>query len=191
MSAEISKLSPGLSYNDFRSTMKGSGNSPSQLSEKWKEYKSSDTESTNRSRSPRRSPKRSSTRSPVVTKAVIRTPSKTAKTPRGSNIGPDGKSMSPPRSKSALTPKKKDLKPVKLFLESNDAVALAAWLPVKKLFQVLAASPDLKRSLDLKFWVDKYRKTFGYTQEFMMTKSTSPDDWMKLVRSSAIKCGMF
>ena len=199
MSSKLTTQKPGLSYNDFRASIKGTGNSPSQISALWKDYKKLHPTK----RSPRRSPKK------VGSKGPSRSPKKATPSPKlprtkahkdlskikDSNIGPSGLPMSPVRTKRApffLAKKKEKSEIIMLYLEAPDALKLANMMTLKKLFQVMAASSELRNLLitDRNFWFTKYRNTFGYTQEFMMTKSTDPQHWLRLTKARAIKLGM-
>ncbi len=189
MDARLKKLGPGLSYNDFRAAMKGTG----KIIPSWKRYKEL-FPSPKRRNSPRakaKSPKRSPQSVPKKLPGLKRSDAMTGVlAPKKSNIGPSGLPMSPTKKRTATVQKKKkpEPAPVSLYLEQSDAVRLAEFLSITKLFQVLAASKDLKDVLlkDLNFWVTKYRNTFGYTFEFVQAKSTKPLDWMNLTKKRAI-----
>ena len=189
MDARLKKLGPGLSYSDFRKLMKGTG----KIIPSWKRYKElfPPPKRRNSPRAKAKSPKRSPKSLPKKSPGLKRSNAMTGElAPKKSNTGPSGLPMSPTKKRTAPIQKKKKPAPapVGLYLEQSDAVRLAEFLSITKLFQVLAASKDLKDVLlkDLYFWVNKYRNTFGYTPEFVQTKSTNPVDWMNLTKKRAI-----
>ena len=174
----------GVNFDDYKSAMKNSGMNELEKMEIWNAYEKSTKKPSRGSKQPTKTPKRRrSPKNPIRRSNLM-----------NKDLDPTGRQMSPsklrPSNVARIESKVESVpKPVQLFLPREISGRVAYDLPLGTLFQVLRASPDLKNALDLKFWVEVYRREFGYTQEFEMATSTNTEDWMNLTekRYDAIK----